>query len=202
MALHRGKHPALPPLAPLPAPEDAFHKVSHPLKRALLVTYSECGTLTGACAIISDTADAAISTRRNHYHWLKNDPDYAAAFEVAHQLAIAAHEDEASRRAMGWEETHYTKDGDPYTIRKYSDTMLIVRLKALKPEVYRDALRREERTDVSELLKAVLLELADRQHARDVTPEADWSPVPPGPRQERDSRPTLPAPPDVEEEGA
>ena len=42
--------------------------------------------------------------------------------------------------------------------------------------------RRDERVDVSELLKAVLLELADRAQARDVTPAAAWAPVPPGER--------------------
>jgi hypothetical protein len=171
-----------------------FDKVQHPQKRALLVAYAECG-------LIGAAASAAGCDRTSHYVWLKNDPDYAEAFKMAHELAILAHEDEASRRAMGWDETHYAADGTSYTIRKYSDTMLIVRLKALKPEVYRDALRRDERTDVSELLKAVLLELADRSQARDVTPEAEWAPVPPGPRQERGPRPSLPAPPDVDEEG-
>jgi hypothetical protein len=187
-----GVRKGLPPIqvSGMPAP---FNKIQHPQKRAVLVAYAECGTITGAVAAVD-------CDRTMHYHWLKTDPDYAEAFEVAHQMAIAAHEDEASRRAMGWDETVSRADGTSYTVRKYSDTMLIVRLKALKPEVYRDALRRDERTDVSELLKAVLLELADRQQARDVTPEAEWSPVPPGPRQGQGTPSALPPPPDVDED--
>ena len=38
----------------------------------------------------------------------------------------------------------------------------------------------DERCDVSELLKAVLLELAERARRAAVTPEAEWAPVPPG----------------------
>ena len=60
--------------------------------------------------------------------------------------------------------------------------------------------RREDRTDVSELLKGVLLELADRHQTRDVTPEADWVPVPPGARPAGGQRPPLPAPPGLDDE--
>lgn len=175
---------------PVYAPNDAlspFYKIQHPKQRALLAAYAECATINGAVA-------AAQCHRTLHYHWLRTDPDYVEAFAVAHEMAIAAHEDEASRRAMGWDETHYTKDGEAYTVRKYSDTMLIFRLKALRPDIYREVSRRDDRSDVSELLKAVLLELAERTQARDVTPEADWSPMPPGPRT------SLPAPPDTSED--
>jgi len=193
MGLHRKARAATPVTTPAKTPAP-FHKVQHPQKRALLVAYAECATITGA--VVSAACD-----RTSHYHWLKTDPDYAEAFGIAHEMAIAAHEDEASRRAMGWDEEHYTAHGTPYTVRKYSDTMLIFRLKALLPEKYRENQRRDDRTDVSELLKAVLLELADRQQARDVTPEADWAPLPPGERAANGQRPALPPPPDVEEEG-
>lgn len=50
----------------------------------------------------------------------------------------------------------------------------------------------EKSQEVSELLKAVLLEMHQRNELRSTTPEADWAPLPPG--QSR-----LPAPPDVQE---
>ena len=116
-------------------------------------------------------------------------------------MALHVLEDEANRRALGWDETHYTKEGEPYTVRRYSDTMLIFRLKALAPEKYRDSARRDERNDISELLKAVLLEMHERSLSRDVTPEADWAPLPPGERPGH-SRPPLPPPPSVDEDEA
>lgn len=194
MGLHRDSHASSPVLAPANTPAP-FDKILHPQKHALLLAYSECASITKSCAI-------AECDRTSHYVWMRLDSDYAEAFKVAHEMAIEAHEDEASRRALGWDETHYKADGTPYAVRKYSDTMLIFRLKALLPDKYREAAKRDDRTDVSELLKAVLLELADRQQARDVTPEADWSPVPPGVRESPGPRSALPAPPDVDEEGA
>ena len=184
-------------VSPVPYPDDTalspFDNIRHAKKRAFLAAYAECGTITGA-------VESACCDRTSHYHWLKTDPDYVEAFHLAHEMAIDAHEDEASRRALGWDETRYTDDGRSYVIRKYSDTMLIFRLKALRPEKYRETAKRDERQDISDLLKAVLLELADRSQARDVTPEADWAPLPPGERQANGARPPLPAPPDVEEE--
>jgi hypothetical protein len=189
MAVKRG---ISPPVKTPDSPRSPFHKIRHVQKRALLLGYAECGTINGAVA-------AAGCDRTSHYVWLNTDPDYAEAFKVAHEMAIWAHEDEASRRALGWNETQYKPDGTAYTVRKFSDTMLIFRLKALVPERYREAARRDERSDVSELLKAVLLELVDRQHARDgATPVVDWSPVPPEVREP--PRLGLPAPPDVEED--
>src|SRR5262245_51127814 len=93
----------------LPAP---FHKIRHEGKRALLAAYMKCG-------FVGEAAESAGYDRTIHYHWKKSDPDYAAAFEVAHDVVIGLYEDEASRRALGWDETRYTNDGEPYTLRKY-----------------------------------------------------------------------------------
>jgi hypothetical protein len=81
--------------------------------------------------------------------------------------------------------------------------LLIFLLKGALPDKYRDQQRREDRSEVSELLKAVLLELADRSQARDVTPtpEAAWAPLPPGRSQGQapGTRPALPAPPGLDD---
>lgn len=95
---------------------------------------------------------------RMHHYWLKTDEDYAEAFEEAKTMAAEVLEDEASRRAMGFDEQRYTKDGTPYTIRKYSDTLLIVRLKAVKPEVYKEV--SEHRHSGTVTLQETLLEQA------------------------------------------
>lgn len=110
---------------------DLFPTIPHAKKRAFLVAYAQCGTLAKA-------AEIAGCDRKSHWHWKRQDPAYAEAFQFAREMVADLHEDEASRRAMGWDETRYAEDGTPYTIRKYSDTLLIVRLKALKPNEYRD----------------------------------------------------------------
>lgn len=172
-----------------------FHTILHPKKRAFLAAFATTGHIQQAAAI-------AQCPREMHYHWKNTDPDYEAAFALAKEMAADLHEDEATRRALGWDETRYSDDGTPYTIRKFSDTLLIVRLKALKPNEYRESAKRDERSEVSELLKAVLLELAERQQGRNVTPEAEWAPLPPASRA-RDThghRQALPPPPEPEEE--
>jgi len=166
-------------MAKLPA-VDLFPTISHPQKKAFLITYMTSGGLKPSCRQLG--LDPS-----HHYYWLKTDSSYVEAFTQAKEYAVQYLEEEALARAT-----------DPV---KPSDLLLIFLLKAARPEKYRDNPRRDERTDVSELLKAVLLELADRQQTRDVTPEADWAPLPPGARAPTGTRPALPAPPDVEEEG-
>src|SRR5262245_49766766 len=172
----------------------SFAQVRTPKQRAVLQTYARSGQITTACA-------AAAVHRTMHYYWMRTDPAYAEAYAEAHAMVADLLEAEATRRALGWEETAYTSDGTPYTIRKYSDTLLIFRLKAAKPEQYRDVAKRDERSEVSELLKAVLLELIERPPSRNVTPapEAEWAPVPPGERPRPGPRPPLPAPPGLDD---
>jgi hypothetical protein len=154
----------------------SFSEVANPRQRAVLAAYARSGQVHAACA------HAAVD-RTTHYYWLKHDPAYVTAFAEAQAQVGDWLEEVAVRRA--------TEGEDP------SDVLLIFLLKAAKPAKYRETLRRDERSDVSELLKAVLLELTDRSQARDVTPAADWAPRPPLPRP---ARPPLPPPPASDEE--
>lgn len=114
----------------------ASHTISHRKKRAFLAAFAECGNVTEA-------ADSVGIHRRTHYDWLANDPDYAAAFAEAEDEAVDRLETEARRRAVEGvrnEKSHYFK-GDLVGVdveTKYSDTLLIFLLKALRPEKYRE----------------------------------------------------------------
>jgi hypothetical protein len=141
----------------------------------MLAAVAHCLSVTTACAQVG-------ISRETHYQWVRKSPAYAAALAEAQQRGADWLEDMAIARATA---------GD-----KPSDVLLIFLLKAAKPAKYRETLRRDERSDVSELLKAVLLELTERSQARDVTPEADWAPRPP---DRRPARPPLPPPPDMDE---
>jgi hypothetical protein len=114
-----------------PAPTALFCTILHSQKRALLLAYVECGRLRAACR-------AAQVSSQLHYYWKRTDSDYAAAFEAAQQMAGDLLEEEAIRRALGWQERHYTAQGTPYELTKQSDTLLIFLLKGALPQKYGD----------------------------------------------------------------
>src|SRR6516225_7944404 len=92
----------------------------HLKKTAVLSAFKNCANVTRACEI----ADIA---RATFYGWLKEDPEFKAAYEATREEAIQVLEDEAIKRA--------TIGG--------SDTLLIFLLKAAKPQKYRDYVRQE-----------------------------------------------------------
>ena len=110
---------------------ECFNSLSPGKKRTFLEAYASSGSMREAARI-------AQVERTNHYYWMETDPAYAAAYPTAKAMAADVLEEEATRRALGWDETRIAEDGTPYSIHKYSDTLLIFRLKALKPDEYRD----------------------------------------------------------------
>jgi hypothetical protein len=108
-----------------------FPTIHHAKKRALLTAYAAMGRLVQAC-------QAVHMGHSLHYYWQRTDPDYAAAFDEAKRLAGERLEEEAIRRALGYEETHHTSAGTPYQVTKYSDTLLIFLLKGMMPQKYGD----------------------------------------------------------------
>ena len=78
-------------------------------------------------------------TRQTHYNWLKEDARYAAVYENdVRPQAVSVLEDEAQRRATGFEEDVYYKGRKVGTITKYSDKLMEILLKANAPEKYRE----------------------------------------------------------------
>ena len=112
-----------------PAPTALFCTIVHSQKRSLLLAYVEYGRLRAACRSVN-------VPHQLHYYWKRTDPDYAAAFAEAQQMAGELLEEEAMRRGLGWEETHYTAGGTPYTVTKHSDTLLIFLMKGAMPHKY------------------------------------------------------------------
>ena|SRR5262245_12531219 len=101
------------------------------LQKALLQAYLKHGTIYHACL------DAEIA-RVTQYDWLERDKGYAKAFKDAQACYLEILEREADRRAReGWDEAVFYKGDICGYVRKFSDTMLIVRLKRLDPS-YRD----------------------------------------------------------------
>ena len=83
-------------------------------KQAFLAVYAQTGNL-------SEAAKAVGMHRNTHYRWLREDEDYAAAYEAAQFEVGDTLEAEAIRRANAG-----------------SDTLLIFLLKGFKPDKYKE----------------------------------------------------------------
>lgn len=110
-------------------------------KRAFLECYAQWANISAACR-------AAGVPRRNVYDWQEHDPEFAAAFHTAEAAATERLEREAWRRAIEgtpYERTSYWHGEPVGTDHKieYSDQLLMLLLRARKPETYR------EKVDVS-----------------------------------------------------
>lgn len=107
------------------------------------------GTLS-ATGNVSSAVVAADVSRAFVYAERTRDPDFAALWDAALDMAADALELEARRRAHdGWEEPVFGSmgtgrgTGEIGTVRKYSDTLLIFLLKGARPEKYRDRVQQE-----------------------------------------------------------
>lgn len=98
---------------------------------------------------VSDAARKATIDRSTPYRWREAEPDFAAAWDEALELAMDRLESEAYRRAVEGVRKPLIgrigkdQDGVITYIREYSDSLMNTLLKAHRPEKYR------ERVDVS-----------------------------------------------------
>lgn len=106
---------------------------------------------------------AAIS-RRIAYVWRGDDPVFAVEWEDAMQEYCDTLEAEADRRAVEGvpSRLYFDKEGNQIgEIRRYSDTLLIQRLKALKPEIYREPPSGIDPKVINLFLQQVLIHVDD-----------------------------------------
>lgn len=151
------KPTVLPPSLPNPSEivirEDRipfFWELSHEFLRlrgtqkAFLVAYAYTGNIT-------KSAEIAGVIRESHYDWLRSSSstseEYTIAFKKAQEESVEREEYEAWRRAViGTREYKFHQGvpilhpvtGEPYYEHRYSDNLLMFRLRANKPEKYRD----------------------------------------------------------------
>ena len=120
--------PPLPPQLPRFRPDPA---IKNPRQRAML-------TALGRLGIVTHAAAAAKIARAQHYTWLTDDPAYAAEVERAQEWYAGLLEIEAERRAVEGTFKPVVSGGKTITWKhRYSDGLLMFRLKALMPEKYR-----------------------------------------------------------------
>ena len=86
---------------------------------------------------VRTAAEAVGMSRSSAYRQRESDPAFAEAWGEAKEEGKERLEAECRRRAMGWNETRYDKDGNAYEVFRYSDNLLMFMLKKLDP-TYRD----------------------------------------------------------------
>ena len=93
--------------------------------------------LLGEYGNVSKAAAEAKVSRTGIYNLRDSDPAFAAAFDAAVKLGIAALEDEAKRRAFeGYDKPVFYQGAQCGVAREYSDTLMIFLLKAHDPDKY------------------------------------------------------------------
>lgn len=102
------------------------------MKEKFIERYIDLASITRTCKEVQ-------MTRRNFYQWLENDPEFKAKFKIADAMALGVLEDEAHRRAVDGTLRPVFQGGKHVgDIREYSDTLMIVLLKARAPHKYKD----------------------------------------------------------------
>lgn len=77
--------------------------------------------------------------RSSVYEWRQSDDAFAARWLRAIAIAVDLLEEEADRRGRdGTDEPVFFRGANVGAKRRYSDALLLARLKALKPDAYRD----------------------------------------------------------------
>jgi hypothetical protein len=88
---------------------------------------------------VTASARRAGVNRATAYNHRRSEPDFAAAWDEALEVATDALEAEARRRALeGWEEPIFCGGEECGRVRKYDSTLMIFLLKAHRPEKFRE----------------------------------------------------------------
>ena len=87
---------------------------------------------------VSAACERAGIPRRSAYNRRRDDPAFRERWDESLRMAADMLEDEADRRGRdGWSEDVYYRGQVVGRRQRYSDRMLMFRLRALKPEMYR-----------------------------------------------------------------
>lgn len=88
---------------------------------------------------VSEAALRAGIERSTAYRLYQSTPDFAEAWDASLEVACDALELEARRRAfLGTQKPVFYKGQECGSIREYSDTLMVVLLKAHRPEKFRE----------------------------------------------------------------
>lgn len=107
------------------------------------------------------------------YRWRKDDTDFVTRWNEAQDIAADLLEEEADRRARDGYDEVTTRDGVETIRNKRSDMLLLARLKAMRPERYREggAAQGSKTVTIEIVVRNHLKELAERLAAQGIAPQ-------------------------------
>jgi uncharacterized protein with ATP-grasp and redox domains len=120
--------------------------IAHSKKDKRTIHKKQADFLAQFCELanVTQAAKKARVGRRTVYDWLQTDIPFKKEYKKATKIAIGVLEDEAARRAIsGTDKPIFYKGKKVATVKEYSDTLLIVLLKAQKPKKYKDRFQGE-----------------------------------------------------------
>lgn len=131
-------------------------------KKRFLAAFARSGVIATAC-------DKAKVGRTSVFLWRKSDPEFDQAVVEATEEFVEVMEAEADRRGRDGVDEPILHRGEIVThVRRYSDTLLIFRLKALKPEKYCERQRIEQvKEHDGPKIEAMLAEMRERMNDPD-----------------------------------
>jgi hypothetical protein len=107
-------------------------RTTEQMQQDALEAFEDTGNVTLGCK-------KARVPRRTFYNWLRDIPEYQASYEESAKIAAGVLEAEAHRRAVvGVKKGVFYKGKKVAVQQEYSDTLLIVLLKAHAPEKYKE----------------------------------------------------------------
>lgn len=99
--------------------------------------YEELGNITSSCK-------KSKVPRRTIYNWIEGDAEFRKKFDESTKIVLGILEDEAFRRAVeGTNKPVFYQGKRSGYVKEYSDTLLIVLLKARAPEKYKERVQSE-----------------------------------------------------------
>lgn len=101
-------------------------------KKRFLIAFSQTGVIQHAVRQVGISREVVTK-------WRKTDPKFAEDFQSAYEDSTERMEAEVVRRAVdGWQRPVYQKGFLCGYVTEFSDTLLMFKLRARKPQVYRD----------------------------------------------------------------
>lgn len=113
------------------------------------------------CTVLGTTRALNLN-RKSIFEWLDADPEFKAAYEALRRGPVVdTLEAEAFRRGHdGWDEPVYQGGEEVGTVRKFSDTLLIMLLNGAAPEKYRKRVEQSGAVTITEH-KILTVEIVD-----------------------------------------
>jgi hypothetical protein len=132
-------------------------KLTAKKRRKFLKMLSETGN-------VSRSAEGAGTTRYTVYKRRAADAKFAEAWDDALEIATDWLEEEARRRAFGWEEPlHYQGALTGDAVTKFSDTLLIFLLKGNNPDKFKDRVESANRHSIDPSNVTIVFESNGRE---------------------------------------